>query len=231
MLQSAKSRLAGFLRRHIADPILAMQREIVYQNIFDAQCQVRGINNEFYAVGAAACYGLMYLLCRVLDEQNVRKIVEFGSGQSTVLIDRVKKAGTHHVAYEHSTDWHAQIAPRLLSCDYRLRPLKETTVDGRQVQWYSEVEAHHFDLLLVDGPPGTERFSRFGCVESIRSLLSDDFLIVIDDADRRGEQDTVAHIAALLRNANRKFRMNYLQGRTTQTVIGGGRFIACTYYY
>ena len=158
-------------------------------------------------------------------------MVEFGSGQTTRLIDRIKTTGTHHVCYENSPDWHALLAPRLISCDYRLRPLQEATIDGQQVQWYSEVEARNFDLLLVDGPPGTDRFSPFGCVELIRSHIAKDFLIVIDDAQRPGEQDTVAHIVNLLQKAGLAFQFNQLRGRTTQTVIAGGRFAGATYYY
>lgn len=231
MLQTAKARLAGFLRWHVTDPVVAMQRELAYQNLFDIQCRNRGITNDFYAVGAAASYGLMYLLFRVLNEHEIRSVVEFGSGQTTLLIDRIKRTGTHHVCYEHSPEWHAQFAPRLISCDYRLRALKEATIEARHVQWYSDVEARNFDLLLIDGPPGTDRFSRFGCVELIRSHISDDFLIIMDDGQRRGERDTVAHIVGLMQGAGRKFRMNQLQGRTTQTVIAGGRFVAATYYY
>ena len=231
MLEAAKTRLAGFLQWHVTAPVVAMQRELVYQNLFDIQCRNRGMTNDFYAVGAAASYGLMYLLFRVFDEHDIRSVVEFGSGQTTRLIDRIKKSGTHHVCYENSADWHARLAPLLTSCDYRLQPLAEVTTDERRVQWYSGVEAQNFDLMLIDGPVGTERFSRFGCVELIRSHISKDFLIIMDDGQRRGEQDTVAHIVDLLQRAGLAFRINQLQVRSTQTVIGGGRFIAATYYY
>jgi len=231
MLKTAKARLAGFLRWHVTLPVIAMQRELGYQNLFDIQCRNRGITNDFYAVGAAASYGLMYLLFRVFNEHEINSVVEFGSGQTTLLIDRIKKAGTHHACYEHNPDWHAQIAPRLTSCDYRLRPLEDSTIDTRRVQWYSHVEARNFDLMLIDGPPGTDRYSRFGCVELIRSRISKDFLIIMDDGQRRGEQDTVAHIVDLLRHAGLAFRMNQLQVRSTQTVIAGGRFVGVTYYY
>jgi hypothetical protein len=231
MLRAAKARLAGFLRWHVTDPVVAMQRELGFQSLFDVQCRNRGVRNDFYAVGAAASYGLLYLLFRTLDELEPGNIVEFGSGQTTLLIDRIKKPGTSHVCYEHSPEWHASIAPRLTSCDYRLRALEEQTIDGRRVSWYSGVEPRSFDLLVIDGPPGTDRFSRFGCVDLIRSRVSDDFLIIIDDVQRRGEQDTAAHVVDLLRNRGLAFRVNQLRARTTQTVIAGGRFIAATYYY
>jgi hypothetical protein len=231
MYKTAKAYLAGFLHWNVTGPVLAMQRELGYQNLFDVQCRNRGIANDFYAVGAAASYGLMYLLFRVINEHPIDSVVEFGSGQTTLLIDRIKKPGTHHVCYEHSPEWYTVLAPRLTSCDYRLRPLHETTIDERRIHWYSQVDPAGFDLMLVDGPPGTDRYSRFGCVELIRSRISRDFLIIIDDAQRRGEQDTVSHIVGLLKSTGASFRFNQLQGRTTQTVIAGGRFVPATYYY
>jgi hypothetical protein len=231
MLRTAKARLAGFLHWHVTGPVVAVQRELTYQNIFDVQCRNRGIKNDFYAVGGAASYGLLYLLFRTFDELEPGNVVEFGSGQTTLLIDRIKKSGTSHVCYEHSLEWHASIAPRLTNCDYRLRALEEVTIDGHRVSWYSDVEPGSFDLLLIDGPPGTDRFSRFGCVDLIRSRVSNDFLIIIDDVQRRGEQDTAAHIVDLLRSRGLAFRVNQLRARTTQTVIAGGRFVAATYYY
>lgn len=208
-----------------------MQRELAFQSIFDTQCRNRGIRNEFFAVGAAASYGLMYFLFRVLDEQEIHSVVEFGSGQTTLLIDRIKKTGTRHVCYEDDPAWHALYGPRLSSCDYRLRPLEEVDVDTKRVRWYSGVQQQDFDLMLIDGPVGTGRFSRFGCMDLIRSSVTDDFLIVVDDCNRRGEQDTVEHIVGFLKSAGRKFRMNHLQARTEQTVIAGGRLIGATYYF
>jgi len=35
----------------------------------------------------------MYLLFRVFNEHEVNSVVEFGSGQTTLLIDRIKSAG------------------------------------------------------------------------------------------------------------------------------------------
>ena len=72
MLRAAKTRLAGFLQWHVTNPVIGMQREVAFQNMFDIQCRNRGITNDFYAVGAAASYGLMYFLFRVFDEHEIR---------------------------------------------------------------------------------------------------------------------------------------------------------------
>ena len=173
----------------------------------------------------------MYLLSRLFDEHEIRSVIEFGSGESTVFIDRAKHPAARHVCYEHDPVWHARVAARLTGCDYRLRPLAPTMVAGRSVRWYQDVEPQEFDLMLVDGPVGTERFSRFGCIELIRSVAARDFLIIFDDYQRPGERDTVAHAVSLLRDAGVEFRANELRARTTQAVIAGVNFIGATYYY
>jgi predicted O-methyltransferase YrrM len=231
MLSPLKEQVANFMRWHVTHPLASLQQEVVYQQLFDVQCRNRGIKNEFYAVGAAASFGLLYFLMRVLSELEVGRIVEFGSGVSTLLIDRAKKPGTHHVCYEHDRLWHDLLADRLSDCDYRLRRLENMLIEGRNATWYAEVESQGFDLMLVDGPGGVNRFSRFGCVELIKSRLAEDFLFVFDDGDRNGERETLAWVVDYLRGAGRSFRTNRIEGRTTQAVIAGGRFIAATYFY
>lgn len=231
MLDSIKRRLSGFLRWHVTEPICDMQMELAYQKIFDNQCRNAEQPNDFYPLGASASYGLMFLLFRVFEEHHVNSVVEFGSGQTTLLIDRIKADHTRHVCYEHDPVWHARLSARLSNCDYRLRPLRAATIEGRETQWYSDVIETDFDLILIDGPVGTERYSRFGCVELIRSLRSNDFLIILDDCQRQGERDTAAYVVDLLRTKGLEFHANQLHARTTQTVIAGGRFAGATYYY
>ncbi|MFO1362583.1 MAG: hypothetical protein U1F45_08910 [Burkholderiales bacterium] len=51
-------------------------------SLVDRDLAVNGVKNDFYPVGAAASYGLLYLLIRILRENEIGSIVEFGSGES-----------------------------------------------------------------------------------------------------------------------------------------------------
>ena len=84
-----KRRLLDLYRHNVEPRVEALHAEQIYQGIFAQQCARHGLNEPFYPVGAAASYSLMYLLTRVLAELPVRNVVELGSGQTTVLIDRL----------------------------------------------------------------------------------------------------------------------------------------------
>ena len=226
-----KQRFKDFVTNNVVGPLSRQNAEVIFQNIFDNQCRKASIQNDFYPVGAAAGYSLMYLLIRTLSECDIAEVVELGSGQSTLLIDRVKRPGTRHVCYENDSTWHGIVAPRLQTCDYRLRELTEQSIAGRECRWYRDVEPGDFDLLLVDGPGGEDRFSRFGAVKLIKSNRKEHFVIIFDDSARPGEKDTIEFVVALLRNKGHDIKVNSLSGRTEQTVITTGKYRSVSYYY
>ena len=223
--------LRSFLRWTVVEPVLHSSAELGFQQIFNNQCQNAGLRNSFYPVGAAAGYSLMYLLFRIVDEHHLDRIVEFGSGQSTLLIDRLKKPRTKHVCYEHDPEWWSWLRGQLKDTDYRLRPLVAMAGNGKSYAWYDDVEPMDFDCLLVDGPGGVERYSRVGCRDIIERNGRTDFVIVFDDAERPGEKETIAQVCNLLRKKGLDIKVNYLWGRAKQAVITTGRFRSVSYYY
>ena len=81
--ENIKQRLIGFAYRHVVRPMEDLTSEQILQQIFNQQCLNWKIRNDFYPIGGAASYSLLYLLFRVLTENEIDSIVEFGSGQST----------------------------------------------------------------------------------------------------------------------------------------------------
>jgi hypothetical protein len=226
-----KERLRGFIRWNVVNPLSDLASEILYQQIFAQQCANAGLRNDFYPVGAAACHSLMYLVFRVLTENTVGRIVELGSGQSTMLIDRIKAPDCSHVAFEEDGDWHAHLQARLASCDYRHSTLVDKLTDGVRHQGYALLSPLPFDVLLVDGPRGVDQHSRFDCVELALANQTDDYLIIVDDADRPGEIQTVQHLAQALRRRGDDIKVSYGRGRTAQALLSSGRFRRCAYYF
>src|SRR6185437_4394464 len=136
--QSLKRRAADFLRWHTVQPLENPARELLFQGIVQRDLARFGVVDDFYPIGGAASYALLYLLIRLLRENAVATIVELGSGESTRLIDRVKAPGTRHVCYENDAAWFERTAPRLRACDYRLRPLERFRLDGAEYDWYGK---------------------------------------------------------------------------------------------
>ena len=226
-----KETLRGFLRWNVVNPVSDLANEIIYQGVFAQQCANAGIRNDFYPVGAAACHTLMYLLFRVLKENKVDTVIELGSGQSTLLIDRIKAVGTQHTCYEEDPSWHTLMQERLNDCDYRRSDLADKNDDGVRHRGYAMLAPADFNVLLVDGPRGVDRYSRFDCVPLALANAELDYLIIVDDADRPGEMQTIRHLFDALRRRGDDVRLSYGRGRTAQALISAGRFKHCAHYF
>lgn len=229
--QLIKSKLLDIFRWEVQPRLEALHAEQIYQGIFAQQCAQRGLTEVFYPVGAAASYSLMYLLTRVLSELPVHRIVELGSGETTVLIDRLRQAEGHHVAYDQAEFWVKKVAARAPRCDVRHAPIVDKQFEGVAFGGYDGLQPCDFDLLLVDGPNGTDHVSRYDCVPLVAGNGAKEFIVVVDDAGRPGEQETVQALARLLTARGVDFKLNYLAGRTTQAVFTTPAFRAASYFY
>jgi len=81
-------------------------------------------------------------------------------------------------------------------------PLVEREVRGHSALGFdlsSLSPQDKFDLVVVDGPLGRDRRSRWGSLALLERHLADEFIVVFDDAERPGELETVAEARALLR--------------------------------
>ena len=229
--KTVKQRLINFVNWHILQQVDALANEQIFQQIFAQQCANWNVRNDFYPVGGAAGYTLMYLLFRIITEHRIESVAEFGSGQSTILIDRLRAGIGRHVCYEDDPSWHASISVKLKRCDYRLRPLAQRVISGVGCRTYSEVDVSDFDLMLVDGPKGVEEFSRFGCVDAIVANQRNDFVIIFDDSERPGERQTIEFVERLLKERSIGYRRRDLRGRTGQAVLATGSFESVLYYW
>lgn len=229
--QLIKNKLLDIFRWEVQPRLEALHAEQIYQGIFAQQCARRGITEVFHPVGAAASYSLMYLLTRVLTELPVRRIVELGSGETTVLIDRLRHDEGSHVAYDQAEFWVGQVAARAPRCDVRHAPIADKTFEGVAYGGYRDLQPVDFDLLLVDGPNGTDHASRYDCVPLVAANPSKEFIVIVDDASRPGEQETVQALARVLDRRGIEYKLNHLAGRTTQAVITTKGYRAASYFY
>jgi predicted O-methyltransferase YrrM len=127
--------------------------------------------------------------------RDCQRIVELGGGISSVYIGRLlrERDGGRLVTVEHDPSWtevlHGLLAREGLD---RVEIVEAPLRDG----WYDRVElepllAEPIDLLLVDGPPAHEhaiRTARRPAVPFFRRAFADDWLVVLDDATRPGEE-------------------------------------------
>ena len=201
-----------------------------YHKLFLEELALNGIPNEYEPGAGAANSSLLYILARLMRELPVQDVVELGSGQTSILIDRIRKA--KHKAFEartleHDRNWIDRIGKKV---DHRTiyAPLRKMDVAGHEIEFYEIANdlPQQIDFLLIDGPPAScpqTRFSRLGAATLV-PLLGSDFVILIDDSEREGEQLLSALIAERLSSRHAGYRKKEFHGDKRQTVFAGGAF-------
>lgn len=161
---------------------------------------------DLYFDGAAANPSLMLLLWKCLHMCHPRSVLELGSGQTTKLLGLYYRdhPGVEVLTLEQDGRW-VEILRTATTHDGRCHdychaPLKPTSFVNLGAQtkietdWYSvngKLAGRTFDLILVDGPNGSNRYSRSGVLEWVPQILADSFVVIFDDAERYGEIMTI----------------------------------------
>jgi hypothetical protein len=182
-------------------------QEEIYQYLFTRDLRAIGIEDNFYPVGSAANYSLLYLVLRCLRELRFTGVLELGCGQTTLLIDQVRRRlglDCRVTSIEHDAFWARSMAAKV-GHEIVTAPLERLEVAGRAIDYY-RLDAiagagRRFDFVIVDGPPAytpATRYARLGCVAVLDRCLAPDFVLVLDDTARDGEADAVAACRNLL---------------------------------
>lgn len=115
-------------------------------------------------------------------------VLEFGSGMSTLLCDRM---GIPTVTVEHDMGYFEKVKSKLISnkVDLRLCPIENN--------WYSWRPKRHeqFDLVIIDGPPGS--IGRSGVLNYLADCLAPAATIVLDDTHRKDEDSLSRDLAGM----------------------------------
>lgn len=207
--------------------------ESIYRDLFLRELARLGDKDRFFPVGGAANYSLLYLVLRIGTELRPQSVLDIGAGQSTLLwslLRRHRYVGDV-LTLESDADWGTRIGAQV-EHEVLVTPLADTLVAGRRAQtydWDRAREGRRFDAVICDGPNGTPRHSRRGVLTLLDESLPDDFVLVIDDAERPGEQDTIAAVHARLQALDRSYQVGVVQAAKSQAVFATGRFLPATY--
>lgn len=168
-------------------------RELLYAHMFTEGLRANKIDcAPLYPVRGAANWSLLYLLLRLTTETSLTRVLELGAGQSTLLLDAVSRMKPLSITtLETDPDWAARIGSKV---SHPVVTCKLTTrkIHGHHSEAIDGYPDGAYDLVLVDGPMGGKpRRSRWASLEVLERQLGDEFVVVFDDAERRGEQDTI----------------------------------------
>jgi hypothetical protein len=132
-----------------------------------------------------------------LELRRRRTVVELGSGTSTLFFARILRGtGGRLVSFEHDPEWAAYLS-RLLREEQLDDVARVELVDLVPPGWYDADRLLArcpcgVDLLIVDGPPGSQDaavLAREPAARVLKPKLAADFTIFLDDADRPAEQE------------------------------------------
>jgi hypothetical protein len=161
-----------------------------------------------WSSGAMRASGLV-TICNEIVLGTRRRVVELGSGTSTLLLARLLRqegAGGTLVAVEHDARWASWVSERVeregLSDVARvvLAPLEPHPLGAGGLPWYAAdplaaaLQGVPVDLLLVDGPPAFESdaaLARYPALPALLPFLAPDAVVVLDDVVRAGEAEVL----------------------------------------
>jgi len=135
------------------------------------------------------------VLIGLIRERKPRLIVEAGSGVSTLVAAYcLRQIGAGRIiAFEHLEKYAAISMNNLLRHGMQdiatvvYAPLTEIPLRGEPLLWYDTAEIEKIDsvdMVIVDGPPGIQKLSRYPALPILFELLSEDAVIILDDARR-----------------------------------------------
>ena len=175
----------------------------------------------------AVDYGFLYTLYRVLDNVRPHNIIEFGLGQSSRMIHQYSsKCNAKAITIEHDPKW-VEFFSREVADKYRVNvkmaELQEVEYKNEKTLSYKNIPEivgnEKFDLVVVDGPFGTEHFSRSQVIEIAKNNLQDEFCIIIDDYERPGEQETGQEIMKIMTKNGIAFSQNVYSAEKQHLII------------
>lgn len=170
------------------------------QGLFDQGCQLPVSSSSLKLHSIA-------LIVNDIILNNRRKIVEFGSGISTVIFCRLflrNDIKTHLYTVEENLEWITALK-NILKQEGLLRyvtfihaPLEASANTLEGTLWFSEASLDEVmsqlsgvDLVLVDGPSAWKKelsLSRYPAMAYLYEKLADNYSFYLDDIDREGEQ-------------------------------------------
>jgi hypothetical protein len=182
---------------------------------------------KLHTKGYAANWSFLYLLLKFITEKQPDNLLELGSGQTSKLIYNYILENNNKTALvlEDYKNWYDEFKPNFNSprFEYLYKPLNKQLIGEKEIFWYSfdfnDIEKF-FNLIVIDGPAGSYNYSRLGISKYLTSIISsEDFLIIMDDSERRGERQTLEILKKKLTKANISFHIKHIYGRKRQTCL------------
>ncbi|MEJ0100918.1 MAG: hypothetical protein WDO12_14920 [Pseudomonadota bacterium] len=207
--------------------------EVIYRELFVRELRRLDIEDRFFPVGAAANHGLLYLVLRCYVELPVRRVLDVGAGQTSLLLDALnRKLGKAEIiTLEHDPAWAERVAAQV-SHQVMRRDLIKSQVGGHATQMHDTTGLDGpFQFIIMDAPPGVPRYSRLGLLHLMQTRMDHkDFAAILDDADRPAERQTMEVCRRWLKAEGLQFRQAQLRAAKRQWLCAGGALQSAAFF-
>lgn len=195
-----------------------------------------GMSPGRWAVG----YNYLYVMTRILDGISPLMVLDIGLGVSTRLISQYFDAkgdeSAKHMIVEHDKKWiefylkNNQLSP--YSSIY-VEKLVHKKIRGKSYPAYKDISKDikdtKFNVISIDAPYGGDAWSRRDILDVLPKALADSFVIVIDDANRKGEKRTVSAIENILKANKTQYKSrNYKSLSDCYVIASADNRFLCT---
>jgi hypothetical protein len=213
-------------------------KEIEWANVYSDS--IRGKENlESLSLNIgrwAGNYSFFYILNRILSDFKIKAILEFGLGESSKFISKSIENYNHdckHIVIEHNSDWieHFNSIFKLNTNSKIVKSiLGEIKIKNHISYSYIDLDKiidvnDRYDLYIIDGPFGSDRYSRFDIIKFINNFkVNDEFIILFDDVNRKGESDSVNEILKILRQKGIIIYTNIYIGNKSNMIIATEKY-------
>ena len=198
-------------------------------------------NKEFIPTKGAATYSFLYILLLILEKIQPKNILEFGLGQTTVLTTQYAKYKNPDAilsVIDHDEAWINAMSEQLPTAEnikIIKRDLEQFSLNNTQNDKYYNLQEitsdKKFDFIIIDGPYGFDRlYPRTNILDLIPNNLAEDFVIILDDAERVGEQNTAKLIFEKLDENNIQYYKFYQRATKSQLVITSEKYKFISFY-
>lgn len=172
-------------------------------------------------------YSMLYVLTRIVNDYEIKNILEFGLGQSSIFINAFveqRETSTIHHIIEHDMEWIKFFRSKISNKSEIIQlNLKKENTSENTVQVYDNLLTNikrPYDLYIVDGPKGLPHFSRFDICHIAMNFHKDDqFIIIMDDYHREGEKETIEKLKSILNDKSIPFKSKIYKGIKHQFLL------------
>lgn len=219
--------------KDISREIRNINKEILWaENFNNTVSGSEWLKDKSFSPGRwAVGYQYLYAVYRILNTVKPKKILELGLGQSTKLLSQYAKANkvVKHIVVEHDQEWidfykkENEVAENteILKIEREYRKYKNDDKVLAFKEFKENLKGQKFDFISIDAPLGANAkiYARVDVLEILPECLEKDFVMVIDDYNRKGEKNTVNEIERILKEHNISYCKGIYYGEKECMVI------------